>query len=693
MSLIVELKRRNVFKVGAAYAVLAWLLAQVSDIFLENFGAPDWVIKTILLLLVIGFPLALFFAWAFELTPEGVKREKDVDRARSITHKTGKKLNRTIVVLLIAAVVYLVWDKLAYRTEVTQAPAAAPATQSPVAEPDVTAPADASIAVLPFANRSANQSDVYFTDGIHDDLLTHLARIDSMKVISRTSVLRYRDTEKPIPEIADELGVATVLEGGVQRAGSMVRINVQLIDADTDEHLWAEIYDRELSADNIFAIQSEIAQAIAAALQAELSDANVEELVRAPTSSTKAYDLYLRATGLMRDPDTDLEGYLQVETVLYKAVAEDPDYLEAWLALARTHGLLFWFGDPRQEQQKNGMLAAIDQAARIAADDPRVLAIRGMYQYRVEKDYETALAFIEPAIAHMPNDLDLSYMSGLVNRRLGRWEASLADFARAAQLDPGNALVQKTLATTATMAGQPDRAIEHLLKLVQRFPDEPQFRISLAGIEYSHRGNYLPGLELIKDGNIPASSDLIFIGIQSLWASGDRQGAIDLIANSAIPGSPMMDMFLTTYQAALLRFTGKQQESRSLAAETLGRLDAFANKNEQLLEVTQFQLILSMAAALAGETERALELRSKFLAAAMLMDDPIERNDVLEIMAVVLAMAGDTHAAWEELKAVIGKPNGTTLWELKLDPGNEYLFGDIREYRELVAGLDAEGSK
>jgi len=254
MSLFVELKRRNVFKVAIAYVVVAWLVLQVTDVMIDNIGAPDWVFRVILLVLGIGFPIALLFAWAFEMTPEGIKREHEVDRSQSITRQTGRKLDFIIIGVLVVALGYFVWESRFASQE--SAPAAQQVTSSPAAAADDTAtipaaaaPAEQSIAVLPFANRSTQQEDLFFTDGIHDDLLTQLAKISGLKVISRTSVMQYRDTTKTIPEIARELGVHSVLEGAVQRAGKRIRINAQLIDVDTDEHLWAETFDREMTVE------------------------------------------------------------------------------------------------------------------------------------------------------------------------------------------------------------------------------------------------------------------------------------------------------------------------------------------------------------------------------------------------------------------------------------------------------------
>ena len=268
MSFFNELKRRNVFRVGIAYGITAWLLAQIADLFLENFGAPEWVIKTILLVLLIGFPLALLFAWAFELTPDGLKREKDVDRSESVTQDTGKKLNTAILVLIAAAVAYLLIDRI------QQAPVMGPGETSAALEnapePVVTAAEETepSIAVLPFVNMSTDPEQEFFSDGISEELLNLLVRVDGLQVASRTSSFIYKGENLNIPQIAGELKVNHILEGSVRKAGKRVRITAQLIDVSSDRHLWSETFDRELT--DIFAIQDEIAQAIVSALQQEL---------------------------------------------------------------------------------------------------------------------------------------------------------------------------------------------------------------------------------------------------------------------------------------------------------------------------------------------------------------------------------------------------------------------------------------
>jgi TolB-like protein/Tfp pilus assembly protein PilF len=322
-----ELKRRNVFRVAIAFVVASWLILQIVDVLVPMLDLPEWVDKTILLMLIVSFPIALILAWALELTPEGVRLEKNVDRSTSITAQTGKKLNYIIIGTLVVALGISLYMNVDDRGETT--------TESGPATVAVQEPLAPSIAVLPFANRSADESDGFFVDGMHDDLLTQLAKIPALKVISRTSVLQYRDTEKPMTQIGEELGVATIVEGGVQRAGDRIRINMQLIRASTDEHIWAETYNRELTAANIFEIQEEVTARIASALHAELTPADQQRLTVNPTENLAAYEAYLLGRHLIdfRIADRALEAEIEFR----RALALDPKFELAQVALTETH--------------------------------------------------------------------------------------------------------------------------------------------------------------------------------------------------------------------------------------------------------------------------------------------------------------------------------------------------------------------
>jgi TolB-like protein len=346
MSFFNELKRRNVFRVGIAYVVVAWLVLQVADVVINNVGAPGWVFQIIMLVLGIGFPIVLIFAWAFEMTPEGIKKESDVDRSQSVTRQTGRKLDFTIFGIMALALAYFVWESRFQNEPVVPAKAGTSVSTTEISvsaeTSDATIASDNSIAVLPFANRSRDEDDAFFSDGIHDDLLTQLAKIGDLKVISRTSVMKYKGTQKTIPEIAEELGVSTILEGGIQRAGKRIRINAQLIDVTTDEHLWAETFDREMTMENIFDIQTEITRQIVTAVKGELSDTEQQALGAAPTANLEAYEAYLHARAATNRADYSKEKYIAAQPWAEKAVTLDPEFAEAWAVLAEIHGQAVW---------------------------------------------------------------------------------------------------------------------------------------------------------------------------------------------------------------------------------------------------------------------------------------------------------------------------------------------------------------
>jgi TolB-like protein/Flp pilus assembly protein TadD len=457
MTLFAELKRRNVFRVGAAYVVVSWLILQVVDVVAPIMELPDWVARVVLMIIVIGFIPALLLAWAFELTPQGVKREQDVDRSDSITRKTGQKLNRIIIGLLALIILMMGAERAGlFQTDSPELPAGlAQSVPSPAEDPPTTTsvrldPADKSIAVLPFTNRSrGSENTQFFSDGIHDDLLTQLSKIHELKVISRTSVMAYRDTTKNMRQIGKELGVSNLLEGGIQQAGDRVRINMQLINANTDEHLWAETWDRTVTAENLFEIQSEVARAIAAALQATLTEEENEELGRTPTSNTEAYQAILMARQFIRR--NGFNSLSRAEEYARKAIRFDPDYIDAYvtLAVALTEGVYLGKHDASD----------IADEARDALDKA----------FEIDPQYSRAWSSL-----------------GVLRSLLGEPGAEQA-FEQALQLDPGNSDTMNVYANVLQRNGKPQQALPILQQARELDPLSPAILFVL--------GRTLGGLE------------------------------------------------------------------------------------------------------------------------------------------------------------------------------------------------------
>lgn len=466
--IISELRRRNVFRVAIAYVVVTWLLLQVVDILVPMLTLPEWVGRLIFLLLIVGFPVALLFAWAFELTPEGVKLEKNVDRSASITHMTGRKLDRTIIGVLVVALAAAVYVN--FQDDPIPVPATASTEQVSNDElPDVIATSDKpSIAVLPFANRSANQSDEFFVDGMHDDLLTQLAKISGLKVISRTSVLQYRDTEKSMKVIGDELGVKALLEGGVQRAGDRIRINVQLIDAGTDEHLWAETYNHELTADNIFEIQEEISREIAGALHAALSPDEQQRISDRATDSMVAYEAYLfgRQRLATRNGDAVEEAidYFKI------AVEQDENFADAIGSLAEAYLIQVNGGTLSLEDMLTEVRPLAAKLEELNQESGIVYnALGGFAEY--QGDIELAEAYYRKAIEVSPGyTTAYVWLALLLSNFTGDFEGAANLYQTAADLDPMATLPRYNLATQLSTLGLNSEAMAEIRKGIEIDP-------------------------------------------------------------------------------------------------------------------------------------------------------------------------------------------------------------------------------
>lgn len=473
MSFIDELKRRNVVRVAVLYIVASWLILQVADVLFPNLGAPDWAFGLVLGLLILFFIPVLIFSWAYEITPEGIRKEKDIERDASITDQTGTRITKATMVLLVLAIVTVILDRMIPETTtvVTGEPPTlniAPGMTEP--EPlKIRRDEPPSVAVLPFITRSDDRQDEFFSSGIHDDLLTQLAKIEGLKVISRTSVMQYANTTKTMRQIAEELDVTTILEGGVQRAGDRIRVNAQLIDARTDEHLWAETYDEELTAANVFAIQSRLATAIAGALQAELGAGVEARIASQPTESLKAWNLSLRGDYLLDKEQT--QPNLERAIDFYRqAIGEDPAYAPAWAGLSQAIlelvGWHYWPEGPLDEAWE-----AAERAVALDPDLARGYFARGALQARAKRRYAESEEDFLHGLALSPGSANGHMQFGDMLRDTRRFDESVSQSHKAVQLDPRMVRLRVALLQNIYFSRDWDAVIEEGHRVLELEPD------------------------------------------------------------------------------------------------------------------------------------------------------------------------------------------------------------------------------
>ncbi len=619
-----ELKRRNVVKVGIAYAVTGWILVEVIDIVLPTFGSPDWVQKVATFMIILGLPIALIFAWAFELTPEGLKLERDVDRSHSITTKTGRKLDFGIIALLVVGLGISLFLNLT--------------GPNPDEAGTISLGSDKqAIAVLPFTSRSSDPDNIFFADGIHDDLLTTLANIASLKVISRTSVMEYRDTIKNMRQIGDELGVTNILEGAVQKSGNNVRINVQLIDTNTDEHLWAKSYDRELTTNNIFSIQSEISQAIAAALQTTLTPAEQARLSSVRTENLEAYNLNLAGRNNLYQ--RRLENLQQARKQFEQAVELDPNYAQAYAGLSESVILILTNHNAISTDEAFEVAEeALEKALALDSNDADIHASNGLYQMQMweslnaEPARDAAEEAFKRAIEINPN-----------HTQAWMWRANLFDdtdadksieyLERASELDPVARIPQLNLGVQYARMGRNDAALAQWLKTIDLHPDWPT--------PYANVGNHLSGMGKLDEAlawfNKAAelSTDPLDTvnAINLYFEFGEQDRVLSII--SEIPSDHPMYFVAQAYTKRILRdYAGSTGIIEAVIAQ-MDRPPAF------------FTDFVADNAFLVGDYEKARRIYESSNPKIVKDDPEIEANSVSDALALAysLQMLGDSERA------------------------------------------------
>src|SRR5438132_4502620 len=473
-----ELKRRNVYKVAVAYAVVSWLLIQVATQVFPFFEIPNWAVRLVVLLLVIGFPIAFILGWAFELTPEGIKRTEELDQMPQQQSK-----NRAwIYVVIIAGAISIGLFFLGRYTASFRAGAQRTETF------------EKSIAVLPFENLSDDKANAYFATGIQDEIMTRLAKIADLKVISRTSTQQYQSKPGNLSQIAKQLGVAHVLEGSVQKVGEQVRVNVQLIRADGDSHLWAETYDRKLT--DIFGVESDVAKSLAQSLQAKLSGREEQAFGIKPTDNPEAYDAYLH--GLVAEGESIDSVYSTQKAISYykRAVHLDPAFALAWSRLSRAHSNLYpSFGDSTEAAKR-----ALETAQKLQPDLPETVLALAQYQYFELHDYDAArITFLHvgkmlPGISEIPAAL------AQIARHQGNWKETVAYYDQALALDPRNAELLTETADNYNDLRRFDDALKLYDRALEIRPNDIDLLASKAGI-YHAQGNLTQAARCLEGVN------------------------------------------------------------------------------------------------------------------------------------------------------------------------------------------------
>ncbi len=651
MSLWTELKRRNIFRVAAAYVVIGWLTLQVADIVLGFTGAPEWVGKALIAMLLLGIIPVLALAWVFEVGPDGIR--VDDGSAQRDASPQARRLDVVTLGAVVLVMLLMVGQQLApallnpEAAETTQPTASTAPTAQPEPRPipgdDLTAP-EGSIAVLPFTNRSPDPDTGYFVDGIHDDLLTELARNPQLTVISRTSVMEYRNTTKNLRQIGEELGVANVLEGAVQRSGQRVRINAQLIDAETDAHLWADTFDRELSPESVFDIQSEIATAIAGALGRTLGTSQASVGAVAGTSNTEAFDLYLRARS---SSETNSDEQIRGRIALYReALDKDSEFLLAMGELGREYTNLYWYVTRRDEDRQRGD-EWIARALRAAPDNSQLQLANAEHLYRANLDYEGALAALERAEIGLPGDARIFKLRAYVLRRSGDLNGTLEALETAALLDPRSTEILGTLIETHWLRGDLETTRRWHERALALPDDASGVTLMMASAELQIVGNAEAAIEVLDELDPDESFTTQFFGpidrFRYALLAREFERASTELERMAETTVLFEDQFyvipIDLLRAELAEASGDRAGQRRHAGEALAILDGVVERHPTDYRAWSQRAI---ALALLDRPDEAMESADRALDQDIPRRDALIRSEMERFRLFALALSSDT---------------------------------------------------
>ncbi len=664
-TILQELKRRRVFRVAAVYAGVAFIIIQIIDGAFDYLPIPDWVGTAIIVVLLVGFPIAVALAWAFDITEKGVVRAKAQDAAAPQCTPRPIFGNLTLGIVAAFAIAVAVWSWLG--------------------RPDKEAALGAkSVAVLPFVNFSDSKDDEYFSDGVTDDIITHLTKIGDLKVISRTSTILYKDSPKSLRVIADELGVSNILEGSVRRAGDKVRITSQLIDARTDEHLWAETYDRDLT--DIFAIQSDVARNIAAALKAVLSPEERQRIEQRPTESIAAYDYYLRAYEYERQSYE--KKTLEIAIDLYqKAVAIDSGFAQAYARLSHNHALMYWFGYDRTSQRLVMARDAVDKALRLKPDDPVVRMANGFYYYYSSRDYARALEEFYFAQRIEPGNGLHAANIALIQRRLGRFEEALANQKTALEYDPRSSRLTSELGGTYNVLHLYDLAEQTYDRAIVLAPDNSGPYFWKAWLQVYRTGNTQSARQVLAEGMRFADPEwLLWTLVDFDIEDSHYNEALDRL--TAIPEDVLehQSVFMPkeAYVGWIFELMGEPAEARRHFENARALLEEKVRESPNDPRVHAASGWVYARLGLADEAIREGRKAVDLLPVSL---DALLGPDYLEDLAEIYTIVGEHDEALDILEHLLEIPCWTSIGELRF----HRVWDPLREHPRFQALMEKYG--
>jgi TolB-like protein/Flp pilus assembly protein TadD len=657
-----EVQRRKVYRVAAAYVIAGGGIIQLASAAFPAWELPNWALRLVIVLLLIGFPISLILAWAFDVTPQGIKTTPTVAVPGAHRRRNVIMLVATGVIISIAAGFFLLPRASARKI-------------------------DKSIAVLPFENLSDEKENAYFADGIQDDILTNLSKIGDLKVISRTSVMSYRGHAPNLRDIGKALGVSTILEGSVRRSGNRVRVNVQLIDATTDEHLWASDYDRDLT--DVFAIQTDLAQKIANELQAKLSPTEKAQFEQKPTQNGEAYLAFVQGHDLFTRPDKFRGETEKAEQLFEKATRLDPNFAGAFAGLAWVEDWIYHSFDPTPARKEKARAAA-NEAIRLKPDLPEAHLALGFYHYYCERNYQAALNEFAVAQKSLPNCAEAYMAVGAIERRQGKWAESTASLEKAAALSPKDSFLLVNLADNYRANRDFEAADKIYNRAVAAAPESFSARAMKAFLPVELKGDFT-GMEkelaLVPPGVDPEG--LVTLGRAKILML-QRKFAEALAALQQLPQeiihdstAPMPRAFL---EGMLYTYLNDKQKARSaferarpLAEQAVRESPDDAARHGMLGQILAG---LGQKEAAVAEGRRAVELLPE-------SQDAFEGPNAVLLLAQIYAWTGEKDQALQLLDHSLNTPNGITVPILKLDP----VWDPVRKDPRFQALIDKYGAK